>query len=157
MGVANWSGCGRAARRVVRRADDRGQITMLVLGLFGIVLLMVAVVTDLTKAYLVHADLTATADAAALAAADGVGKRVYAGGLNGPAEIDRGEATALVEDYLARWIESDRYRDLEWSVDVAGNRVVVRMSSQAKLPFMVPGSDGTATVTTEASARADVG
>jgi hypothetical protein len=138
------------------RRDERGQITLLVIGFFAIVVLLVAVVADLAKAYLVHSDLSATADAAALAAADGVGRRVYAGGLQEQAEIDHQEASALVEDYLTRWIEPDRYRDLSWSVDVSGNRVVVRMNSRARLPFAVPGSDGTAMISTESSAMANV-
>ena len=132
-------------------------MTVLIFGFFAIVLLMVAVVTDVTKAYLVRADLSSTADAAALTAADGLGKQVYAGGLDDRADLDPGAATRLVESYLARWVPEDQYRDLTWSVEVVGDRIVLRMSTEAEMPFNVPGSDGTATVSTEASAIADVG
>ena len=64
------------------RRRERGSITPLVVGLAVVVALLVAAVVDASAAYLQRQGLDAVADAAALAATDGIeGDQVYLQGL----------------------------------------------------------------------------
>ena len=87
------SGCtsppkpGLSARR-----DAEGSVTPLVIGFAVVVALLVGVVVDASAAYLRRQGLNSAADAAALAATDGIqGEQVYTHGLGERAQIDRGK------------------------------------------------------------------
>ncbi len=122
------------------RGDDRGQTTVLVVGLAVVIMLMAAVVVDASAAYLRRSGLDSLADGAALAAADGVeGRQVYEGGLGDRAEIDPEAARRFVTDYLAASGAADHYPGLSYRVETSTDRVVVRLASPLDLPLSPPG------------------
>jgi len=122
--------------------DERGQTTLLIVGLTVVAILMVAVVVDASAAYLRRAGLDSLADGAALAAADGVrGGQVYDGGLGRRAKIDPSVARRYAADYLAASGAAGRYPGLSYRVDAGTDRVVVRVSAPLDLPITPPGWD----------------
>jgi hypothetical protein len=133
--------------------DDRGSITPLVIGFALLVAVLVAVVVDASAAYLRRQGLNSLADAAALAATDGLqGDAVYTHGLGERAEIDPAAARRYVEGYLRSSGAHGRYPGLTWSVTTSGTSVVVRVQAPLDLPLRVPGIGGSATVTGTAAA-----
>ena len=127
-------------------------MTVLIIGFTVVILLMVVVVTDISKAFLVRRDLDATADGAVLAAANGLAAVYAQPGAGSNAVIDPDQARRLTADYLDDVAAGNRFDDLDWSVDVEGTTVTVRLSSTADLPFQPPGFPGTADVASEAAA-----
>jgi Flp pilus assembly protein TadG len=133
--------------------DERGSITPLVIGFALVVALLVAVVVDASAAYLRRQGLDSLADAAALAATDGLqGDRVYTQGLDDRAEIDPAAASRYVEDYLRDSGASARYPGLTWAVSTSATTVLVRVATPLDLPLRVPGVGENATVTGDAAA-----
>lgn len=139
------------------RHDERGQITVLILGFAVVLLLLVAVVTNSSKAYLTRRDLMALADAAALSAADGIGGDAYQRGLGRDTRIDPGTADQMVDSYVETSVDRAAYPDLRWMVEVDGARVVVHMTTAARMPLSFPGADGRIDVGADGSAVADLG
>jgi hypothetical protein len=135
-----------------RRADERGQMTVLIIGFMAIVLLMIVVVTDISKVFLVRRDLDATADGAVLAAANGLAAVYAQPAADGNAELDPDQARRLTAEYLNQVAASNRFDDLDWSADVTGTTVIVRLTSTVDLPFEPPGWQGSTTIASEASA-----
>lgn len=127
-----------------RTRDERGSVTPLVIGFMVVVALLVAVVVDASAAYLRRQSLNATADAAALAATDGLqGEAVYTQGLGRTARIDPAAARALVAAYVASSGAARRHPGLRWTVRTSNDTVVVRMTAPLELPLRVPGvADG---------------
>jgi uncharacterized membrane protein len=124
----------------VSHRDERGQTTVLIVGLAVVVMLLIGVVVDASAAYLRRSGLDSLADGAALAAADGIqGRQVYEGGLGERAEIDRSTARAFVADYLRETGASRRYPGLSVDVQAAIDRVVVRVAAPLDLPITPPG------------------
>lgn len=112
----------------------------LIIGFAVVVALLVAVVVDASAAYLRRQGLNSAADAAALAATDGIqGEEVYAKGLGERAEIDPAAARRYVADYFAGSGLRRRFPGLGYSVETTGNTVVVRIVTQMDLPLRVPG------------------
>ena len=69
--------------------DENGSVAPLIIGFAVVVAMLVAVVVDASAAYLRRQGLNSAADAAALAATDGIqGEQVYTHGLGKRAEID---------------------------------------------------------------------
>jgi hypothetical protein len=133
--------------------DERGSIAPLVIGFALVVAVLVAVVVDASAAYLRRQGLDSVADAAALAATDGLqGDRVYTHGLGDRAEIDAGAARHYVGDYLRTSGVLDRYPGLTWAVTTSATTVVVRVAAPLDLPLHVPGVGERATVTGTAAA-----
>ena len=129
------------------RRPETGSIIPLVVGLALVVALLVAVVVDASAAYLQRQGLDAVADAAALAATDGIeGDQVYREGLGVRAEIDPESARAYVADYLRSSGVRGRFPGLGWSVEARGQTVVVRVAAPLRLPLKVPGVGHTAVV-----------
>ena len=131
--------------------DERGQTTVLIVG-FAVVLMMgVALVVNVSAAYLQRQGLDNLADGAALVAADAgaASDDVYAGGL-GEDRLALLEATAreAVDDYLASTGAGSQYPGLARTVevDVANRSVRVRISAPIALPLTIPGAPHTATV-----------
>ncbi len=137
------------------RRDERGQVTLLIVGFAVVVAMMVAVVVDASAAYLQRQALDSVADGAALAGADGVqGEQVYTGGLeDGFADIDPYAARRYVASYLAQTGVDRRFPGLTWTTRAVGDAVVVRVSAPLDLPLRVPGVGHTALVTGEAAAE----
>ena len=137
----------------MRGRDERGSITPLIVGFALLVAVLVAVVVDASAAYLRREGLDAVADAAALAATDGLqGEAVYTRGLGDRAEIDAVAARRYVEDYLRSSGALDRYPGLAWTVTASATTVTVRVRAPLDLPLRVPGMAGTTTVSGAAAA-----
>jgi len=135
-----------------RRRDERGQLTVLIIGFTAIVVLMIVVVTDISKVFLVRRDLDATADGAVLAAANGLAAIYAQPGDGENAEIDPEEARRLTAEYLDAVGAGDSFAGLDWSAEVDGTTVIVRLSSTVDLPFEPPGWRGRAEVASDAAA-----
>jgi uncharacterized membrane protein len=133
--------------------NERGSITPLIIGFALLVGVLVAVVVDASAAYLRRQGLNSVADAAALAATDGLqGDRVYTHGLDDLAEIDAAAARRYVEEYLRSSGATDRYPGLTWTVSTTATTVLVRVAAPLDLPLRVPGVGENATVTGDAAA-----
>ena len=90
-----------SARPAREARDERGSVTPLIIGFAVVVAMLVAVVVDASAAYLRRQGLNSAADAAALAATDGIqGEQVYTHGLGKRAEIDPAAARRYVADVL---------------------------------------------------------
>ncbi|CAN5171946.1 hypothetical protein BH18ACT9_BH18ACT9_13220 [soil metagenome] len=140
------------ASRTGWERGDRGQATALIVGFFVVALLMVGVAVDASAAYLRRQGLDSLADAAALAAADGLqGQQVYEGGLGERALIDPAAARVLVDDYVQAAGATTTYPGLQWQVDASAERVVVRMSAPLDLPIVVPGVDSRPVISSTAA------
>ena len=135
----------------MRRGDERGQTTVLIVGFAVVLMMAVALVVNASAAYLQRQSLDSLADGAALVAADAgaEGDDVYAGGL-GEDRLALLEATAreAVDDYLARTGARAQYPGLARTVQVdrATRSVRVRISAPLALPLTIPGAPQTATV-----------
>ncbi len=122
------------------RRDETGSVTPLIIGFAVVVALLVGAVVDASAAYLRRQSLNSLADAAALAATDGVqGQEVYTHGLGERAVIDPAAARRYVADYFATSGTARRYRGLDFSVSTTRDTVVVRVSTPLDLPFRLPG------------------
>jgi Putative Flp pilus-assembly TadE/G-like len=125
---------------VSRGRGERGQTTLLVVGLTIVAIMLVAVVVDASAAYLRRAALDSLADGAALAAADGVqGRAVYEGGLGKHADIDPQVAREYVAEYLEATGAARRYPGLSYQVETGTDRVEVHVAASLDLPITPPG------------------
>ncbi|GAB2654182.1 hypothetical protein GCM10009743_33340 [Kribbella swartbergensis] len=127
-------------------------MTVLVIGFMAIILLMIVVVTDISKVFLVRRDLDATADGAVLAAANGLAAIYAQPAADGNAEIDPDEARRLTAEYLDQVAAGNRFDALDWSADVNGTTVTVRLTATVDLPFEPPGWQGSTDISAEAAA-----
>jgi Flp pilus assembly protein TadG len=133
--------------------NERGSIAPLIIGFTLLVAVLVGVVVDASAAYLRRQGLNSVADAAVLAATDGLqGDRVYTHGLGARAEIDPATAREYVEQYLRSSGVLERYAGLTWTVSTSATTVVVRVAAPLDLPLRVPGVGESATVTGTAAA-----
>lgn len=142
-----------------RRRDDRGTVTLLIIGLAVVLLMMTAVVTDASAAYLQRQGLDTLADGAALTGADAgaSGDEAYGDGLDSDLHLDADVARAAVFGYLHRVGAFDRYPGLTVQVSVASStqRVIVEVHAPIHLPLHVPGSPEHASI--GATSAASVG
>jgi uncharacterized membrane protein len=142
-----------------RRADQRGQATLMIIGFAVVLLMMAAVVTDASAAYLQRQGLDTIADGAALTAADAgaSGSEAYGEGLGDDLVLDADVTRSAVADYLRRVGAATRYPGLttQVSVDPTSQRVVVTVHAPVHLPLHVPGSPAQASI--GASSAATVG
>jgi hypothetical protein len=119
---------------------EEGSVAPLIIGFAVVVAMLVAVVVDASAAYLRRQGLNSAADAAALAATDGIqGEEVYTHGLGKRADIDPAAARRYVEDYVASSGVRRRFPGLDYSVQTTVNTVVVRIVAPMDLPLHVPG------------------
>jgi uncharacterized membrane protein len=139
--------------------DEGGTVTVLIIGLAVVLLMMTAVVTDASAAYLQRQGLDILADGAALTAADtgASGDEAYDNGLDADLHLDVDVARAAVFSYLHRVGAYTRYPGLtaQVSVDSSTQRVIVQVHAPIHLPLHVPGSPAHAYV--GASSAATVG
>ncbi|HLU42548.1 MAG TPA: pilus assembly protein TadG-related protein [Microthrixaceae bacterium] len=128
-----------------RARREEGAGVVLVIGFFVVIVLLVAVVVDASAAYLARQRLTALADSAAIAAADGVqGEQVYERGLPEPGagariRVDPQAARAYVGAHLAASGAAARHPGLSWSVRTDGDAIVVELRAPFEFPLGVPG------------------
>lgn len=141
-------------------ADQRGQATLLIIGFALVLMMMTAVVTDASAAYLQRQGLDTIADGAALTAADAgaSGAEAYGAGLGDDLVLDVDVARAAVSDYLHRVGADARYPGLtvQVSVDPTGQRVVVSVRAPVRLPLHVPGSPAQASIGATSAATVGV-
>jgi Flp pilus assembly protein TadG len=135
---------------MTRARNERGQLTVLIVGFAIVVLLLLAVVTDVSKAFLVRRDLAQLADGAALAGTRGVSGSVISGSGAERLELDEARAEQEVAGYLESTAD---YTDLTWTVAVQADEVTVHLEAVVGLPFTVPGTSGIATVAADGSAQ----
>lgn len=154
------------ARRLPPRPQrrDRGQITVLVIGLFTLALLLIIGGIDVTAAHLARVRLIDTADAAALDAADALDESAaYRGGIGAAVRVSDTTVREAVAGYLGA-------RDLPSGVDAIavesgsgtpdGQTAVVVLSGRAVLPMtggVLDALGRSVTITVEARARAPLG
>lgn len=142
---------------------DRGQdgtASLLIVGLAVVLLMMAAVVTDASAAYLQRQGLDTLADGAALTAADAgaSGEEAYGAGLGDDLHLDPATARTAVLDYLHRVDAYARYPGLtaEVSVDPTTQRVVVAVHAPVRLPLHVPGSPDRAIIGARSAATVGI-
>ncbi len=135
-----------------RSRGERGTVSVMIVGFFVVIALMVAAVVDASAAYLRHQQLATLADAAALNAADGVqGAEVYTGGLGETAIVDPAAAQRYVAEYLAASGATQELPGLTWQVVPVGDSVTVRLVAPLDLPLDPPGWSDSATVVAESA------
>jgi uncharacterized membrane protein len=136
-------------------------VTILVIGFMLIVMLLIMVVVDVSRVFLVQRALGAAADGAAVAAAGALDEEaVYTGGLDAELPIDPVEASSRVAAYAAAAELAEHYGQFSIeSVTVSGIAVTVTLRAVVHLPFqaVAPGSwsEGVPVLVT-ASARSPV-
>ncbi|WP_121254856.1 pilus assembly protein TadG-related protein [Nocardioides ferulae] len=140
-----------------RRRDERGQVTLLIIGFAFVLAVGIAVVVDATAAYLQRQGLDTLADGAALHGADlgATGEEVYTQGL--PPErlrLSEPQVRAAVARYLQDAGAYAKYPGLRYdvAVDAAARSVTVSLEAPLDLPLTVPGSPGTAMVGADGAA-----
>ncbi|MGL5824533.1 MAG: pilus assembly protein TadG-related protein [Nocardioides sp.] len=128
---------------MVTRRDERGQMTVMIVGFAAILLMAVALVVDASAAYLQRQGLATLADGAALAGANGgaMGREVYGPGLRGErADLVAAAARTAVRDYFSASGATERFPGAGYTVTVGVNSVVVRVHAPLDLPLAIPGS-----------------
>lgn len=132
--------------------DERGQMSVMIVGFFVVITLLAVVVINASAAYLQRQALGNLADGAALSAADAMrAERVYRLGVQSLTDIplDERRAASLVGEYLQ---SSGRdFTDVRWSVQTQGNAILVRLDSRLDLPLVPPGWFASSRVVAEAS------
>lgn len=144
----------RTQRTERKRRTEQGQLTLLMLGFTIVVLLLLAVVTDVSKAFLVRRDLAQLADGAALAGTRGIASSVVVGSDPDASwiELDPARAEREIGAYLAA-VDNGGYETLSWTVAVNGDTVAVRLQATVALPLTVPGTSGTVAVTADGASQ----
>lgn len=148
---------GPEARAGAARRREDGQVLLLGIGLITAVLALVLVVAGATAVYLDLKTLTAMADSAAAAAADGVDERSYfEDGGGGPGYLtDAVVATEAVTDLRAQPDAPDSLR-MTGASTPDGVTAVVTLTARSRPPFLPWGiipSEGFA-ITATGTARA---
>jgi len=142
----------RKVRGSVKR-DERGQVTVMIVGFAFILMVLIAVVTDASAAYLQHSGLDTVADGAALTGADALDTNaVYHGGIGDAPPLDPVAATAAIEKYLVDTGAYGRYPGLTYDLDVSSNEVTIVVHAPLDLPLNVPGTENTDTIGATGSA-----
>ena len=143
--------------------DERGQSTVLIVGLAGFLLFAIVVVVDASAAFLQRQGLDTVADGAALSGADAGSRNLetlYGSGVGSQQRLEQAEALAraAVEDYLNRTGARSDYPGLRYDVafDPADNSVVVQVRAPLDLPLTIPGSPQRPVVGTVGSAVVQV-
>ncbi len=133
--------------------DDRGSVLVLGIGLIGVLLLSVSVVTDAGLAFIQRSALQARADAAVLAGAQGLDlDAYYANGATEATALVPANARALAADQLARAQQQAVIDGLEVVELSASPREVV---TTLRAPIRTAFWPLEATITVESSARLD--
>lgn len=148
--------------RVRPASDQRGQASVLIVGLAVVLMMMVALVVDASAAYLQRSGLDSLADGAALRAADlgASGTDVYEAGVPDVRLLQTsGRARAAVGDYLRATGAFVRYPGLSYGVSVEQATSTVRVTLEAPidLPLSIPGSPEQARIGATGAAVATVG
>ena len=136
------------------RRDDEGTILVLTLGLVGLLVVVVAIVVDVSAVVLAKRGVASAADGAAVSAAQALDEQVlYDEGLGAAVPLSAAEAAERVAAYEAD--ARTGQPGLELAVRVEGQTAVVTAQRRVRPPFRVLGQ-GEVTLTAVARARAPV-
>lgn len=140
------------------KRSESGSVAPLLIGFVLVIGMLVAVVVDVSAAYLRRESLDALADAAALSATEALaGEQIYEEGLQESAPLDRATAARLVAAYLDRTGSEGRFPGLTWTVRTSARTVLVVVEAPLSLPLRVPGAAGRTRVRGTAAAQVLVG
>ena len=145
-----------------RLRDDRGQLSIMVLGLTVIAMTLIIGGLAVTSVEISRMKLLDAADSAALEATDEGTERIYTSGLGETLPVTDAVVQRSAADHLAsrdrpHGIESWRVAEGTGSPD--GQTAVVRLQGEADLPLiggLLESLGGSVTVTVESRARAGV-
>jgi hypothetical protein len=147
--------------RGLRRANrEQGQLAVLILGLFVLVLALILGAIDVTAAQLARMRLLDTADSLALDASDALDQSTAYGGVDGKPTLTDSSVQRASADHLARTPKPTGIT--EWSLDKPtgspdGGTAVVTLSGHASLPmtgWILEALGGGVTITVTSRARA---
>lgn len=148
-------------RRAGGAGRDRGQVSILILGLLGVILLLVIGGVDVTAAQIARARLLDASDSAALEAANALDEvAAYSGGIGDSVVVSNGTVEQAVEDNLAA--RPMPYGISAWQVargtgTTDGRTAVVVLQGTADLPMtggVLATLGRSVTITVESRARA---
>jgi len=148
-------------RRAGGAGRDRGQVSILILGLLGVILLLVIGGVDVTAAQIARARLLDASDSAALEAANALDEvAAYSGGIGDSVVVSNGTVEHAVEDNLAA--RPMPYGISAWQVargtgTTDGRTAVVVLQGTADLPMtggLLAALGRSVTITVESRARA---
>lgn len=124
-------------------------MTVMLIGFFVVVGLVVAVAVNASAAYLGQRRLADLADGAALAASEAAERSsLYAPG--DVVALNADAARSSVEEYLTASGAMQRHGGLTWDVEQVGDDVRVRLHGHARMPLVPPGWDARADVRADA-------
>lgn len=137
--------------------SEAGQATVLIVGFAFVLAMAVAMVVDVSAAYLQRQGLDTVADGAALRGADlgATGREVYTGGVpRDRLDLTADAVRASVRDYLAATGAYADYPGLSFTVDIdpRTSSVSVHLTAPLDLPLTVPGSPEVASIGATGSA-----
>jgi Putative Flp pilus-assembly TadE/G-like len=140
----------------VRRRTDRGQVTVLMVGLAVLLVYVIAAVSDLSAGHLRRETARSFADGAALAAANGAAVPAgYSGGGHFVA-LDPDTARAAVDRYVRQTDTARSVPGTRWSVTVAGRVVTVDVTMPFDFPIRMPLFGSASTVRASGSATVPI-
>jgi len=131
-------------------SGERGQITVMTIGFFMFLGLLVVVVVNASAAFLQHQELDNLADGAALAAADGLSRDAfYRHGADQRVQIDQGEARRLVASYLS----ASGAHVTVVRIVADGDRVHVHIERAVHVAIAPPGWTSRTTIVSDATSQ----
>ncbi len=147
--------------RLTRRGREEGQIAILIVGLFVIVLTLILGAIDVTAAQLGRMRLLDAADATALAAADALDEEAaYRQGIGETPVLTTASVREAAAEHLARTPRPSGLESWELGSDTGtpdGRTAVVSLTGRATLPmtgWILDTLGGSVTITVESRARA---
>lgn len=147
-------------QRLASGRPDAGQITLLVLGLFMIVLVLVLGAVDVTAAQLGRMRLLDAADSIALGAADSLSTEAYSRGLGEELVLTDSSVRESAQQHLSRIPPPaglSGWELVEPTGSPDGGTAVVTLRGRATLPmsgWILDAFGGGVTITVESRARA---
>lgn len=133
---------------------DEGSVLLLVLGFAGVLLMLVAVVADVSAVVLAKRSVASAADGAAVSAAQALDlSAVYDAGLGAQLPLSAADAGARVAAYEVQ--ARSQQPGLRLGLRLEGRTAVVTGSRTVRLPFRLPGT-GPVRVSATARSRAPV-
>ncbi|GAB3768514.1 Flp pilus assembly protein TadG [Nocardioides ginsengisegetis] len=144
------------------RRDERGTVTLMIIGFAFVLAMAVVLVVDASAAYLQRQGLDTIADGAALQGADlgATGRETYLDGVpDDRLALTEARVRASVHDYLLAIGAYRTYPGLTYDVgvDATTQSVTVAVHAPLDLPLTVPGSPAHPVVGSEASAIVSTG
>lgn len=133
----------RCGERRAGGRDERGQVTVLIIGFATILVMAVVAVIDASAAYLQRQGLDSLADGAALQGADLGAHGIYEVGVGDDRLLQQERAVRdAVRAYLAEAGAGERYPGitLRVAVDRSAQSVTVTLQAPLDLPLRLPGA-----------------